>query len=55
MTPPGPKLDFVGASETVITVAFSTLNSHDIYEIQWKEYPQVRYNFLTFTFCLTSA
>lgn len=40
MTPPGPKLDFIGASETIITVAFSTLNLHDIYEIQWKEYPQ---------------
>mmetsp|Transcript_3340 Transcript_3340/g.5190 ORF Transcript_3340/g.5190 Transcript_3340/m.5190 type:complete len:123 (-) Transcript_3340:85-453(-) len=40
MTPSGPKLDFIGASETIITVAFNPLNSHDIYELQWKEYPQ---------------
>mmetsp|Transcript_19749 Transcript_19749/g.31997 ORF Transcript_19749/g.31997 Transcript_19749/m.31997 type:complete len:122 (+) Transcript_19749:118-483(+) len=40
MTPSGPKLDFIGASETIITVAFNPLNSHDNYELQWKEYPQ---------------
>mmetsp|Transcript_18924 Transcript_18924/g.45394 ORF Transcript_18924/g.45394 Transcript_18924/m.45394 type:complete len:123 (-) Transcript_18924:255-623(-) len=40
MAPSGPKLDFIGASETIITVAFNPLNSHDNYEIQWKEYPQ---------------
>mmetsp|Transcript_5258 Transcript_5258/g.9659 ORF Transcript_5258/g.9659 Transcript_5258/m.9659 type:complete len:123 (+) Transcript_5258:197-565(+) len=40
MPPSGPKLDFIGASETIITVAFNPLNSHDNYELQWKEYPQ---------------
>ncbi|KAL3811210.1 hypothetical protein ACHAXA_004512 [Cyclostephanos tholiformis] len=25
---------------TIITVAFTPLTSHDIYELQWKEYPQ---------------
>lgn len=28
--------------QTIITVAFNPLNSHDKYELQWKEYPQVR-------------
>mmetsp|Transcript_9457 Transcript_9457/g.21050 ORF Transcript_9457/g.21050 Transcript_9457/m.21050 type:complete len:120 (+) Transcript_9457:78-437(+) len=36
----GPKLDFVGASETIITVSFNPLNSHDAYILEWKEYPQ---------------
>ena len=27
--------------QTIITVAFNPLNSHDNYELQWKEYPQV--------------
>jgi len=40
MVPSGPKLDFLGASETVITVAFNPLNSHDNYVVQWKEYHQ---------------
>lgn len=40
MAPSGPKLDFIGASETIITVAFIPLSSHDNYELQWKEYPQ---------------
>ncbi|KAL9181641.1 hypothetical protein ACHAXT_010446 [Thalassiosira profunda] len=35
-----PKLEFIGASETIITVAFNPLVSHDSYELQWKEYPQ---------------
>ncbi|KAL7496095.1 hypothetical protein ACHAWT_004371 [Skeletonema menzelii] len=38
--PAGPKLDFVGASETIITVSFNPLNSHDQYVLQWKEYHQ---------------
>lgn len=28
-------------SQTIITIAFNPLSSHDIYELQWKEYPQV--------------
>ncbi|KAL7482167.1 hypothetical protein ACHAW6_007861 [Cyclotella cf. meneghiniana] len=36
----GPKLDFVGASETIITVSFTPLLSHDNYLLEWKEYPQ---------------
>ncbi|KAL7437892.1 hypothetical protein ACHAXH_005066 [Discostella pseudostelligera] len=40
MAPSGPKLDFIGASETIISVAFNPLSSHDNYELQWKEYPQ---------------
>ncbi|KAL7511319.1 hypothetical protein ACHAXN_008243 [Cyclotella atomus] len=36
----GPKLDFVGASETIITVSFTPLASHDNYLLEWKEYPQ---------------
>jgi len=32
--------------QTIITVAFIPLSSHDNYELQWKEYPQVRHYFL---------
>uniref|UniRef100_A0A6T8J7H8 Fibronectin type-III domain-containing protein n=1 Tax=Proboscia inermis TaxID=420281 RepID=A0A6T8J7H8_9STRA len=39
-----PKLDFVGASETIITVAFPPVKSSSApvssYELCWKEYPQ---------------
>mmetsp|Transcript_2472 Transcript_2472/g.3771 ORF Transcript_2472/g.3771 Transcript_2472/m.3771 type:complete len:119 (-) Transcript_2472:227-583(-) len=38
--PIGPKLDFVGASETIITVSFNPLNSNDEYVLEWKEYHQ---------------
>jgi len=31
------------SQQTIITVAFNPLNSHDNYELQWKEYPQVSY------------
>mmetsp|Transcript_31902 Transcript_31902/g.46980 ORF Transcript_31902/g.46980 Transcript_31902/m.46980 type:complete len:113 (+) Transcript_31902:83-421(+) len=39
---PAPKLDFINASETSITVSFTPLSSSDVasYELCWKQYEQ---------------
>ncbi|KAG7366755.1 fibronectin type III domain containing protein [Nitzschia inconspicua] len=34
--PAGPKLDFIEASETTISLQFQPLSSIDRYEVQWK-------------------
>mmetsp|Transcript_13519 Transcript_13519/g.31945 ORF Transcript_13519/g.31945 Transcript_13519/m.31945 type:complete len:116 (-) Transcript_13519:201-548(-) len=35
-----PKLDFVAASETIITVSFKPCSTAEEYILEWKEYPQ---------------